>query len=226
MGKSGISRMLFFNVSLLISIEFLLMFHVEHTRNDVRNILLRIKKKPIILIEMMTIEELKTLVRDVPDFPQKGIIFKDITTMLKNKDGLHLAAKLLSEQYADKGITKVVGIESRGFIMGPIVAEKIGAGFVPIRKPGKLPADTVSESYTKEYGVDTIEIHTDAINENDVVLLHDDLLATGGTMYAAYLLAKRFNPKKIYVSFIAELEFLNGRKLFPADVEIDALIKY
>mgnify|MGYP003298329027 CR=1 FL=1 len=175
---------------------------------------------------MMTIEELKTLVRDVPDFPQKGIIFKDITTMLKNKDGLHLAAKLLSEQYADKGITKVVGIESRGFIMGPIVAEKIGAGFVPIRKPGKLPADTVSESYTKEYGVDTIEIHTDAINENDVVLLHDDLLATGGTMYAAYLLAKRFNPKKIYVSFIAELEFLNGRKLFPADVEIDALIKY
>ncbi len=202
------------------------MFHVEHTRSDVRNILLRIKKKLIILIEMMTIEELKTLVRDVPDFPQKGIIFKDITTMLKNKDGLHLAAKLLSEQYADKGITKVVGIESRGFIMGPIVAEKIGAGFVPIRKPGKLPADTVSESYTKEYGVDTIEIHTDAINENDVVLLHDDLLATGGTMYAAYLLAKRFNPKKIYVSFIAELEFLNGRKLFPADVEIDALIKY
>lgn len=174
----------------------------------------------------MTLEELKGLVRDVPDFPKKGILFKDITTMLKNKDGLHLAAQLLCERYADKGITKVVGIESRGFIMGPIVADKIGAGFVPMRKPGKLPADTVSESYTKEYGVDTIEIHTDAINENDVVLLHDDLLATGGTMYAAYLLAKRFNPKKIYVSFIAELEFLNGRKLFPADVEIDALIKY
>jgi adenine phosphoribosyltransferase len=175
---------------------------------------------------MMTIEELKTLVRDVPDFPQKGILFKDITTMLKDSEGLRLAAKLLSEKYADKGITKVVGIESRGFIMGPIVAEKIGAGFVPMRKPGKLPADTVSESYTKEYGVDTIEVHTDALNENDVVLLHDDLLATGGTMYAAYLLAKRFNPKKIYISFIAELEFLKGRELFPADVEIDALIKY
>ena len=175
---------------------------------------------------MITIEELKTLVRDVPDFPQKGIMFKDITTMLKNSEGLHLAAKLLSEKYADKGITKVVGIESRGFIMGPIVAEKIGAGFVPMRKPGKLPADTVSESYTKEYGVDTIEVHTDAINENDVILLHDDLLATGGTMYAAYLLAKRFNPKKIYVSFIVELEFLKGRELFPADVEIEALIKY
>ena len=97
----------------------------------------------------MTLEELKGLVRDVPDFPKKGILFKDITTMLKNKDGLHLAAQLLSERYADKGITKVVGIESRGFIMGPIVADKIGAGFVPMRKPGKLPADTVSESFTK-----------------------------------------------------------------------------
>ena len=175
---------------------------------------------------MMTIEELKALVRDVPDFPKKGILFKDITTMLKDKEGSRFTAKLLSDRYADKGITKVVGIESRGFIMGPIVAEKIGAGFVPMRKPGKLPADTVSESYTKEYGVDTVEVHVDAIDENDVVLLHDDLLATGGTMYAAYLLAKRFNPKKIYVSFIAELEFLKGRELFPADVEIDAIIKY
>ena len=175
---------------------------------------------------MMTIEDLKLLVRDVPDFPKKGILFKDITTMLKDKEGLRLASQLLTERYIDKGITKVVGIESRGFIMGPIVAEKIGAGFVPMRKPGKLPADTVSESYSKEYGVDTIEVHVDALNENDVVLLHDDLLATGGTMYAAYLLAKRFNPKKIYVSFIAELEFLKGRELFPADVEIDALIKY
>jgi adenine phosphoribosyltransferase len=175
---------------------------------------------------MMTIEDLKLLVRDVPDFPKKGILFKDITTMLKDKEGLRLASQLLTERYLDKGITKVVGIESRGFIMGPIIAEKIGAGFVPMRKPGKLPADTVSESYTKEYGVDTIEVHVDALNENDVVLLHDDLLATGGTMYAAYLLAKRFNPKKIYVSFIAELEFLKGRELFPADVEIDALIKY
>ena len=175
---------------------------------------------------MMTIDELKTLVRDVPDFPQKGILFKDITTMLKDKEGLRTAAQMLSERYADKGITKVVGIESRGFIMGPIVAEKIGAGFVPMRKPGKLPANTVSESYTKEYGVDTIEVHVDAIDENDVVLLHDDLLATGGTMYAAYLLANRFNPKKIYVSFIAELEFLKGRELFPGDVEIDALITY
>ena len=174
----------------------------------------------------MTIEDLKLLVRDVPDFPKKGILFKDITTMLKDKEGLRLASQLLTERYIDRGITKVVGIESRGFIMGPIIAEKIGAGFVPMRKPGKLPANTVSESYSKEYGVDTIEVHVDALNENDVVLLHDDLLATGGTMYAAYLLAKRFNPKKIYVSFIAELEFLKGRELFPADVEIDALIKY
>lgn len=174
----------------------------------------------------MTIEDLKSMVRDVPDFPQKGILFKDITTMLKDREGLHYAAELLCDMYADKGITKVVGIESRGFIMGPIIADKIGAGFVPMRKPGKLPADTVSESYTKEYGVDTIEVHRDAFEENDVILLHDDLLATGGTMYAAYKLAKRFNPKKIYISFIAELEFLKGRELFPADVEIEALIKY
>lgn len=174
----------------------------------------------------MTIEDLKSMVRDVPDFPQKGILFKDITTMLKDREGLHYAAELLCDMYADKGITKVVGIESRGFIMGPIIADKIGAGFVPMRKPGKLPADTVSESYTKEYGVDTIEVHRDAFEENDVILLHDDLLATGGTMYAAYKLAKRFNPKKIYISFIAELEFLKGRELFPTDVEIEALIKY
>ena len=132
----------------------------------------------------------------------------------------------MASMYAGRGITKVVGIGSRGFIMGPIIAEKIGAGFVPMRKPGKLPAETWSESYKKEYGTDTIEIHVDALDENDVVLLHDDLLATGGTMYAAYLLVKRFNPKKIYVNFISELLDLNGRAMFPEDVEIETLIKY
>lgn len=174
----------------------------------------------------MNLENLKSLIRDIPDFPQKGILFKDFTTVFKDKTALHELTEYMASMYAGRGITKVVGIESRGFIMGPIIAEKIGAGFVPMRKPGKLPAETWSESYKKEYGTDTIEIHVDALNENDVVLLHDDLLATGGTMYAAYLLVKRFNPKKIYVNFISELLDLNGRAMFPEDVEIETLIKY
>ena len=110
--------------------------------------------------------------------------------------------------------------------MGPIIANNLGAGFVTLRKPGKLPAKTWSESYEKEYGTDTIEIHKDALNSEDIIVLHDDLLATGGTMLAAYKLVKRFNPKKVYVNFIVELEFLKGRDVFPPEVEIEALIKY
>ena len=174
----------------------------------------------------MSLEIIKSQIRDVVDFPQKGIVFRDLTTVFKEPDCLKELSDMLTRMYAEKGITKVVGIESRGFIMGPIVATRIGAGFVPMRKPGKLPAETWQESYTKEYGVDVIEIHKDALCENDVVLLHDDLLATGGTMLAAYKLVKRFNPKKIYVNFLVELEFLKGREAFPDDVEVEALIKY
>ena len=174
----------------------------------------------------MSLEIIKSKIRDVVDFPQKGIVFRDLTTVFKEPDCLKELSDMLTRMYAEKGITKVVGIESRGFIMGPIVANPIGAGFVPKRKPGKLPAETWQESYTKEYGVDVIEIHKDALCENDVVLLHDDLLATGGTMLAAYKLVKRFNPKKIYVNFLVELEFLKGREAFPDDVEVEALIKY
>lgn len=174
----------------------------------------------------MSVEIIKSKIRDVVDFPQKGIIFRDLTTVFKDADCLKELSDMLTRMYAEKGITKVVGIESRGFIMGPIVATRIGAGFVPMRKPGKLPAETWQESYTKEYGVDIIEIHKDALCEDDVVLLHDDLLATGGTMLAAYNLVKRFNPKKVYVNFLVELEFLKGREAFPADVEVEALIKY
>ena len=123
-------------------------------------------------------------------------------------------------------MTKVVGIESRGFIGGAVLARDLGAGFVPVRKPGKLPCDTIQQSYAKEYGVDTIEIHRDAIAEGDVVVLHDDLLATGGTMAAAYDLVKSMNPKKIYISFIVELSDLDGRKAFPEDVQVDSLIVY
>jgi adenine phosphoribosyltransferase len=134
-------------------------------------------------------------------------------------DGLH-------EIYKDKGITKVVGIESRGFILGPLLAVRLNAGFVPIRKPGKLPAAVFEESYEKEYGRDAIQIHRDAIVSGDVVLLHDDLLATGGTMLAAVNLIRKFSPKKMYVNFLIELESLKGRVGFEPDIQVDSIIKY
>lgn len=171
-------------------------------------------------------EYIKKRIRDVMDFPTKGIVFKDLTTAFKDPRALHIIGWDLSQLYRDKGVTKVVGIESRGFIGGSILAFELGAGFVPARKPGKLPADTVSESYAKEYGTDTIEMHRDAITEDDVVVLHDDVLATGGTMAAAYRLVKSMNPKKIYINFIIELSALEGRKNLPQDVEITSLIKY
>ena len=171
-------------------------------------------------------EYIKSKIRDVVDFPQKGIIFKDLTTVFKDPRALHIIGWDLSQLYRDKGVTKVVGIESRGFIGGSILAFELVAGFVPVRKPGKLPADTISASYEKEYGTDTIEIHRDAITENDVVVLHDDVLATGGTMLAAYNLVKSLNPKKIYINFIIELTALKGRDILPEEVEVTSLIKY
>ena len=171
-------------------------------------------------------ERVKGLIRDIPDFPQKGILFRDLTTALKDGDALRTIGTTLKDMYKDLGVTKVVGIEARGFIGGSILAYELNAGFVPLRKPGKLPADTISKTYDKEYGTDTIEIHRDSIDENDVVVLHDDLLATGGTMVAAYELVKSMNPKKVYVNFVVELEALNGRSVFPADVEITSLIKF
>ena len=171
-------------------------------------------------------EYIKSKIRDVVDFPQKGIIFKDLTTVFKDARAMHIIGWDLSQLYRDKGVSKVVGIESRGFIGGSILAFELGAGFVPVRKPGKLPADTISASYEKEYGTDTIEIHRDAITEDDVVVLHDDVLATGGTMLAAYNLVKSLNPKKIYINFIIELSALKGRDLLPEGVEVTSLITY
>lgn len=171
-------------------------------------------------------EYIKSKIRDVADFPSKGIMFRDLTTAFKDPRALHIIGWDLSQMYRDKGVTKVVGIESRGFIGGSILAFELGAGFVPARKPGKLPADTVRESYEKEYGTDTIEMHADAITPDDVVVIHDDVLATGGTMAAAYRLVKSMNPKKIYINFIVELAALNGREALPADVEVSSLIKY
>lgn len=171
-------------------------------------------------------EYIKRHIRDVQDFPQKGVLFKDLTTAFKDPRALHIIGWDLAQLYRDKGVTKVVGIESRGFIGGSILAFEIGAGFVPVRKPGKLPADTLQASYDKEYGKDVIEIHRDAITSDDVVVLHDDVLATGGTMRAAYDLVKSMNPKKVYVNFIIELTALNGRAKLPADAEVTSLIKY
>jgi len=171
-------------------------------------------------------EYIKSKIRDVVDFPTKGILFKDLTTAFKDPRALHIIGWDLSQLYRDKGVTKVVGIESRGFIGGSILAFELGAGFVPARKPGKLPADTVKMEYAKEYGTDTIEMHRDAIWPDDVVVIHDDVLATGGTMAACYELVKSMNPKKIYINFIIELEALNGRSTLPADAEVTSLIKY
>jgi len=175
----------------------------------------------------MNNETLLKHLRNVPDFPIPGIQFKDVSTLFKNSKCLKIMVNELYELYKDKGITKVVGIESRGFVVGAALAVKLGAGFVMCRKPGKLPADTRQETYMKEYGKDTIEIHSDAIEEKDVVLLHDDLLATGGSMKAAYNLVKQFKPKKTYINFIIELtgEGLNGRAVFDEDVEMTTLLK-
>ena len=165
--------------------------------------------------------------RCIPDWPKKGVNFRDVTTLFKSPECLKEINREMYELYKDKGITKIVGIESRGFVMSSALALELGAGVVLCRKPGKLPCDTVQESYAKEYGKDTIEIHRDAIVEDDIILLHDDLLATGGTMKAACNLVKKFHPKKVYCNFIIELvnEGLNGREGFDEDIEITSLIK-
>ena len=173
----------------------------------------------------MNKETLKKNLREIPDFPIPGILFYDVTTLFKNAECLQGMIDELYEMYKDKGITKVVGIESRGFILGGALAARLGAGFIMASKPGKLPAEVVEETYAKEYGTDTIQIHKDAINENDIVLLHDDLLATGGTMAATYRLVKRCGAKQAFVNFVIELKGLNGRKAFTDDVEVTTLLQ-
>ena len=163
--------------------------------------------------------------RCVPDFPKKGINFRDVTTLFKSAECFKIMLDELEDIYMDKGITKIVGIESRGFVMASALAGRLGCGFVMARKPGKLPATVVKENFIKEYGEDTIEIHFDSINENDVVLIHDDLLATGGTAKAVYNLVQHFHPKKVYMNFIIEItdEGLHGRDLFK-DIDLTTLL--
>lgn len=164
--------------------------------------------------------------RNVPDFPIKGIQFKDVSTLYKDAECLQIMVNELYNIYHDKGITKVVGIESRGLVIGAALAVRLGAGLVLCRKKGKLPAETIEESYSKEYGTGTLEIHKDAISSDDVVLLHDDLLATGGTMLAAYNLCQKFQPRNTYINFIIEItdEGLHGRDVFPKEVEVTTLM--
>lgn len=170
---------------------------------------------------------LKKNLRVIPDFPKPGIQFQDITTLFDNAECIHIMRDETVDLYRDKGITKVVGLESRGFLLGPIVASELNAGFVMARKPNKLPGETISYEYDKEYGTDTICMVSDAIDDDDVVLIHDDLLATGGTLLATYNLVKHFQPKKIYINTIIELriEGLKGREyLDETGVEITSLL--
>ncbi|SEL29067.1 adenine phosphoribosyltransferase [Maribacter orientalis] len=154
--------------------------------------------------------DLRSLIRDVPDFPKEGVIFKDITLLLQNSDALKETTNALIKLLNGQKIDKVVGMESRGFIFGPMLANRLNAGFVPIRKPGKLPSTTLSETYDLEYGTDTLEIHIDAIEKGDKVLIHDDVLATGGTANAACKLIERLGGEIVQCNFLIELTFLNG----------------
>ena len=169
--------------------------------------------------------DLRRYIRDVPDFPRKGILFKDITPLLKDKEALQYALTTLARRFSDQGISKVVGIESRGYIFAPAIALSLGAGFVPVRKPGKLPWKTVAEEYALEYGTDRLEIHLDAILPGERVLIVDDLLATGGTASATRRLIERLEGNVVGAGFLVELSFLEGRARLPG-IDIVSLIEY
>ena len=170
-------------------------------------------------------EPLKKLIREVPDFPKKGINFYDITTLLKDKGGFATLIDALSEHYLEKKIDLVLGIEARGFIFGPALAYRLNAGFVPVRKPKKLPAETAKISYDLEYGSDTLEVHKDAISHGQRVVIVDDLLATGGTARACTQLARSLGGSIQGVAFVVELDFLKGRQRL-ADYDVFSLLRY
>jgi adenine phosphoribosyltransferase len=169
--------------------------------------------------------ELAKSIRTVPDFPKKGIMFRDITTLLKDPHAFRTALEVFGDRYKNKGIQKVVCVESRGFIFGSALALELGAGFVPIRKKGKLPAETIREEYALEYGTDVIEIHRDAVQKGEKILLHDDLLATGGTICAATKLVEKLGGSIVGLSFLIELSFLNGREKLQG-YDVFSIIQY
>jgi len=170
-------------------------------------------------------KQLSETIRSIPDFPKKGILFRDITTLLKDSDSLKNAVNLLAKHYEHSKIDKVVCIESRGFILGSALAVSLGAGFVPVRKKGKLPAEVISEQYALEYGTDVIELHVDALQPGERIVLHDDLLATGGTMSAAIKLVEKLHANIAGISFLIELSFLHGREHLQ-NYDVYSLIQY
>jgi adenine phosphoribosyltransferase len=169
--------------------------------------------------------ELEKIIRDVPDFPKQGIIFKDITTLLQDGEAFRQALNLMLKKYLNAKIDKVLGIEARGFIFGGVLAYKLGCGFVPARKPGKLPYRTIREEYTLEYGINALEIHEDSIKPGEKVLIVDDLLATGGTALAAAKLAEKLGGEVVGIEFLIELGFLHGREKL-AKYPVSSLITY
>ena len=167
--------------------------------------------------------DLNSLIVDIPDYPEPGVVFKDITTLLKDPEGFAEVVDRIADYFADRGITKVVGAEARGFMIGAPVAYKLHAGFVPARKPGKLPRETVSESFELEYGTDSLELHTDALSSDDVVLIVDDLVATGGTANAQARLVEHFGAKLAGMGFLMELEFLHPRDAIAEQTDVEVL---
>lgn len=170
-------------------------------------------------------DDLKKLIREVPDFPKPGILFYDITTLLKDPVGLHRAVDALADHYVDRKIDRVVGIEARGFIFAPMVAYRLNAGFVPVRKPKKLPAEVARATYSLEYGQDSLEIHRDAVRTGEEVLIIDDLLATGGTAAAVAELVESLGGHVSGIGFLIELEFLHGREKLTR-YELHSVLKY
>ena len=175
---------------------------------------------------IMTVENVKDKIREIPDFPKKGILFRDITTAIKEPETLHTIIDYLCDQFKDIKIDYIAGIESRGFIFGMPMAYNMNAGFVPVRKPNKLPAETISQEYELEYGTDKIEIHKDAFGKGDNVLIIDDLLATGGTAEAACKLVKKSGANLVGVGFLIELEALKGREKLNDCGKIVSMLKY
>lgn len=173
----------------------------------------------------MTLEDVKTYIRDIPDFPVEGVVFKDITPLLGNVEAFNWVIQEIKSQFADKGITKIVGVESRGFIFGAPLALSLNAGFVPVRKPGKLPADKIRRDYSLEYGKAALELHRDSIQPGDRVLIIDDLLATGGTSTAARELVEELGGEVVSFAYVIELGFLEGRKRLEG-YNVYSLLKY
>ena len=169
--------------------------------------------------------DFKNYIRDIQDFPEPGVVFKDISPLLKDSGAFKKALEVMLEMIGDQKIDKVIGIESRGFFFAPLLASRLGAGFIPVRKKGKLPADTISRTYSLEYGNDTLEIHSDSIEIGDRILIHDDVLATGGTARATCELVEALGGKVIQLNFLLELGFLNGASKL-SGYQLRSLMKY